>query len=315
MLSDSVWIVGPSRSGKTARLVEQFCTWVQSNIDEQMQFSSRRQMPNVRTRLDKRLNKQFEPAVLVFAANDDNRRDLADRIVAATQGRYPIRSKTPLGFFQDEVILFWPLLIQLLNLRAQFPVRLRPETEQELATRLWRSQLDKEILRSEKNVSEYRLVRRILDLLQLGAYSGTPTEEISSLLEQEETLSITSLLLQWRSWCLERGLLTYGIITELYWQHLLPDPNYQRHLTTRYRLVLADDVDDYPAIARYLFDFLLDQNRAFHEHLKTLDVPHEYAEFPGAHDWSYWDKHVQSALRFHSKHLNISKPRVRASSK
>lgn len=259
MLSDSVWIVGPSRSGKTARLVEQFCTWVQSNIDEQMQFSSRRQMPNVRTRLDKRLNKQFEPAVLVFAANDDNRRDLADRIVAATQGRYPIRSKTPLGFFQDEVILFWPLLIQLLNLRAQFPVRLRPETEQELATRLWRSQLDKEILRSEKNVSEYRLVRRILDLLQLGAYSGTPTEEISSLLEQEETLSITSLLLQWRSWCLERGLLTYGIITELYWQHLLPDPNYQRHLTTRYRLVLADDVDDYPAIARYLFDFLLAQ--------------------------------------------------------
>ncbi len=265
-MSDSVWIVGPSRSGKTARLSEQFCIWVQSNINEQRQFSSRRQMPNVRTRPEKRLNvQQFEPAVLVFAANDDNRRDLADRIVAATQGKYPIRSKTPLGFFQDEVILFWPLLIQLLNLRAQFPVRLRPETEQELATRLWSPQLDKEILRSEKGVSEYRLVRRLLDLLQLAAYSGTPTEEISSLmeqgefLEQGETLLITSLLLQWRNWCLERGLLTYGIIAELYWQHLLPDPNYQRHLTTRYRLVLADDVDDYPAIARYLFDFLLDQ--------------------------------------------------------
>jgi len=42
------------------------------------------------------------------------------------------------------------------------------------------------------------------------------------------------------------GLLTYGIITEIYWQHLLPDPNYQRHLATRYQLVLADDVDDYP---------------------------------------------------------------------
>jgi S-formylglutathione hydrolase FrmB len=60
-------------------------------------------------------------------------------------------------------------------------------------------------------------------------------------------------------------------------------------------------------------DFLLDQNRAFHDHLQTLGVPHEYAEFPGAHDWSYWDKHVQSALRFHAKHLGISKPRVRAS--
>jgi hypothetical protein len=50
----------------------------------------------------KRLNVQHEPGVLVFAANDDNRRELADRIVAATEGKYPVRAKTPLGFFQDE---------------------------------------------------------------------------------------------------------------------------------------------------------------------------------------------------------------------
>lgn len=263
MLSNSVWIVGSSRSGKTARLVEHFCTWVQSEIDGLRQVSNRRQMRNNRERLNVQ---QAEPAVLVLAANDDNRRDLADRIVAATEGKYPIRSKTQLGFFQDEVILFWPLLIQLLNLKAQFPVRLRPETEQELATRLWRSQLDEEILRSS-GVSEYRLVRRILDLLQLAAYSGTPLEEISSLLEhglqegagEVEPQLMVSLLLQWRSWCLERGLLTYGIITELYGQHLLSDPNYQQHLTRRYRLVLADDVDDYPAQARHLFEFLLDR--------------------------------------------------------
>ena len=266
MLFNSVWIVGPSRSGKTTRLVEQFCRWVQNH-----------RAPHPKLPL--------EPAVLLLAANDDNRRELADRIIAATQGTYPIRSKTPLGFFQDEVILFWPLLIQLLNLRAQFPVRLRPETEQELATRLWRPQLDAEDLLAS-GVSEYRLVRRILDLLQLAAYSGTPTEELSSLLEQglvaeslsggelrselskiaeggggeaQKTQLIVSLLLQWRNWCLERGLLTYGIITEIYWQHLLTDPNYQRHLAKRYRLVLADDVDDYPAIARHLFDFLLGQ--------------------------------------------------------
>jgi len=39
------------------------------------------------------------------------------------------------------------------------------------------------------------------------------------------------------------GLLTWHY-TEIYWQHLLPDPNYQRHLATV--PVLADDVDDYP---------------------------------------------------------------------
>jgi putative tributyrin esterase len=59
-------------------------------------------------------------------------------------------------------------------------------------------------------------------------------------------------------------------------------------------------------------DFTLAQNRELHEHLQKEGIPHDYLEFPGAHDWSYWDKHVQSALRFHSKHLGIAKPRVRA---
>ena len=55
------------------------------------------------------------------------------------------------------------------------------------------------------------------------------------------------LLLLWRKWCLERGLLTYGLIYELYWRYLLPNPKYQQHLTNRYQAVFADDVDDYPS--------------------------------------------------------------------
>lgn len=52
-------------------------------------------------------------------------------------------------------------------------------------------------------------------------------------------------------------------------------------------------------------DFLLEQNRAFHKHLDDLHVAHEYAEFPGAHDWAYWDKHVQEAVAFHAKNLGL----------
>ncbi len=264
---DSVWIFGSSRSGKTARLVEQFCNWVQGGSSDGT--LSRRQMQSRSDGWLRRLHaQQSEPAVLVLAANNDNRRELADSIVTATSGKYPIRAKTPLGFFQDEVILFWPLLIQLLNLKAQFPVRLRPETEQELATRLWRKQLEEEIVRPV-GVSEYRLVRRLLDILQLAAASGTPTEEIHSVLasleagtggdKEDKGINPYSLLLQWRNWCWEKGLLTYGITTELYYRHLLPDPYYQQHLIRRYQFVLADDVDDYPAIACDLFDFLLDR--------------------------------------------------------
>jgi hypothetical protein len=208
-----------------------------------------------------KLDRQHTPAVLALAANNDNRQDLVERIVKATGGKYPIRAKTPLGFFQDEITLYWPLLIGLLNLKAQFPVRLRPETEQELATKLWK--LNGDII-SAAGVNEYRLVRRILDLLQLAAYSGTKTEEIGTVLEQGlenevDGINYAQLLLDWRSWCGERGLLTYGTITELYYQHLLPDPNYQQHLLRRYRYILADDVDDYPGVARHLFDFLLDR--------------------------------------------------------
>jgi putative tributyrin esterase len=52
-------------------------------------------------------------------------------------------------------------------------------------------------------------------------------------------------------------------------------------------------------------DFLLQQNRAFHRHLESLRVPHEYQEFPGRHEWAYWDKHVQEAIAFHARNLQL----------
>ena len=54
-------------------------------------------------------------------------------------------------------------------------------------------------------------------------------------------------------------------------------------------------------------DFLLQQNRDFHKHLESLKIAHEYEEFPGSHEWSYWDKHVQEAIAFHARHLNLKK--------
>jgi S-formylglutathione hydrolase FrmB len=54
-------------------------------------------------------------------------------------------------------------------------------------------------------------------------------------------------------------------------------------------------------------DFLIESNRAFHAHLETLGIPHEYAEFPGAHTWAYWDEHVQEALAFFAPILSIER--------
>jgi hypothetical protein len=261
--SDAIWIVGTARSGKTARLVEQFCIWIKTVKPLPAKVSSRGTSGWRRAG-------QTSPAILVLAANGDNRLELADRIAIATQGKYAFHSTTPFGFFEQEVLLFWPLLVQSLDLKAQFPLRLQPETELELAARLWRRELDEGILQ-QTGVSPNRMVRRTLDLLQLAAVSGTPREEIKSILEQgfagesgSHSLwnSMGELLERWQEWCLTRGLLTYGIICELYWRYLLQDATYQQQLASRYQAVIADDVDDYPAISGYLFDRMLDNGAA-----------------------------------------------------
>ena len=255
MLILSLWIAGTTRTGKTSRLVTEFTSWVRGRLIK----------PKVKT-----VPQNLASAILVFAANNNNRREFNDRLALAVDGTYPVVCKTPVGFITDEVMLFFPLIFEELKLKAQFPLRLRPETEQELATQLWRNQPDWQALCEIDN--EYRLVRQTLDLMQLAGASGVPTEDISVMLQQgllgldlsQENQSylwqrMGELLVLWRQWCLERGLLTYGLIYELYWRYLLPNTKYQQHLQRRYQAIFADDLDDYPAIARDLFEFMLDQ--------------------------------------------------------
>jgi putative tributyrin esterase len=49
-----------------------------------------------------------------------------------------------------------------------------------------------------------------------------------------------------------------------------------------------------------LSDFLLQDNREFHRALEKLKIPHDYQEFPGDHNWDYWDVHIRPALAFHA---------------
>ena len=113
-------------------------------------------------------------------------------------------------------------------------------------------------------------MRQTLDLMQLAGASGVKTEDISIILGEGISViegddrnrlyqRMGELLLNWRSYCLDRGLLSYGLIYELYWRFLLPNPKYCQHLSSRYQAVFADDVDDYPAIARDLFATMLDR--------------------------------------------------------
>ena len=289
----STWINGTTRSGKTTRLVEGYCQWVETPRKPRISGGG---------------SLLSSPPVLVLAANDDSKRELNEQLTIATQGKYPLTIKSPLGFFQEEVLLFFPLLIQSWAASQQFPaspqslqspqsrqslqsptflqstqshpsspqfpqtlpplfpLKLHPETEQELATRLWQNRLTPSVLQ-QAGTGEYQLVRRILDLMLLAGLSGVSLEDIPMMLHQglagEEDPALYplygELLQEWYDWCWPRGLLTYGIITQLYWRYLLPHPDYQRNLLQRTAAVFADDVDDYPAIACDLLELLLDR--------------------------------------------------------
>jgi putative tributyrin esterase len=72
-----------------------------------------------------------------------------------------------------------------------------------------------------------------------------------------------------------------------------------------YALAARIDRSQIPAI-RFdcgVEDGLIAHNRALHAHLERLGIPHEYAEYPGAHTWDYWDEHIQEAIAFHWRTL------------
>jgi putative tributyrin esterase len=56
-------------------------------------------------------------------------------------------------------------------------------------------------------------------------------------------------------------------------------------------------------------DVLLEDNRKFHQTLQKLKVEHEYQEFPGNHNWDYWNTHITDALAFHCKAMGIALPK------
>lgn len=45
-------------------------------------------------------------------------------------------------------------------------------------------------------------------------------------------------------------------------------------------------------------DFLIEENRAFHQFLKDEDVAVEYIESPGAHDWDYWNYYLEPSIQW-----------------
>ncbi len=53
-----------------------------------------------------------------------------------------------------------------------------------------------------------------------------------------------------------------------------------------------------------LADTLLEHNRLLHRQLKENNINHDYEEYEGGHEWSYWEQHVIDSMLFFSRFLN-----------
>lgn len=54
-------------------------------------------------------------------------------------------------------------------------------------------------------------------------------------------------------------------------------------------------------------DRLIGENRALHAALEALGIRHVYEEYPGTHEWAYWEAHLEDALRFFGKVLQAAR--------
>ncbi|WP_017324235.1 hypothetical protein [Synechococcus sp. PCC 7336] len=238
----STWWVGSARSGKTDRLIRTYTDWIQQGADGRELFA--------------------------FAPNSELRSQLSRRLQAATHNAAVVQVYTPIGFFQREVMLYWPLLQSQLGLLARFPLAIAPENEQELADGLFASHFEQGELTIE-GFSRAQIVRHIVDNLQLAASANIPAEEIGPRLQRgrsegsplpPELLQIVGeLAVQFRTDLLKQGLLTYSSATELYGQQLLPHRLYRQQLLQRCRYAIADDIDEYPALMADLFEYWLQE--------------------------------------------------------
>ena len=50
-------------------------------------------------------------------------------------------------------------------------------------------------------------------------------------------------------------------------------------------------------------DTLIERNRELHTRLIEEDIPHDYEEYHGGHEWSYWEEHIIDSILFFVRYL------------
>jgi hypothetical protein len=199
------------------------------------------------------------------------------------------------GLAQRMVELFWPLAAE----RAGFAFPNRPptfltlETAQYYMARLVRPLLDQGYFESVA-VTRNRLYSQILDNLNKAALVGFAHHEIGERLKAAWVGEASQMRVyddvqacanQFRSHCLENNLLDFSLQIEVFWRVLWREPLCRQYLTSAYRHLIADNIEEDTPIAH---DLLGEWLPDFDSALLIYDTGAGYRRFLGADPQTGW---------------------------
>lgn len=113
-----------------------------------------------------------------------------------------------------------------------------------------------------------------------------------------------------------RGISAHSSITNLGQMSLFVEED-----IANYRQQELADEDVFETIQNYRMDLpplrfdcgtndqLIEQNRLLHRQMLDAGIRHTYHEYPGAHEWSYWETHITESLRFFADQLPVANPK------
>lgn len=200
------------------------------------------------------------------------------------------------GLAQRMVELFWPLVAAPAGFAEpdRPPTFLTLETAQYHMARLVRPLLEQGYFESV-TIDRNRLYSQIIDNLNKAAVVGFASSEIGQRLQTAWTgepsqarvyADVQACATLFRQHCLAHNLLDFSLQVETFWRHVWPLPACREHLTSSYRHLIADNVEEDTPFAHDLLASWLPQ---LDSALLIYDQDAGYRQFLGADPQSAYE--------------------------
>ena len=258
-----VYLHGPPRSGKTARLAAQMVEWLNRGVrpDHILALSaSRPQAGRFREALGR---------------------------AAATGSTGQPRIGTFYGLAQQHVGLFFPLVGQAAGFAdpRREPAFIDVEAAQYFLNRIVEPRITDF---DELRLTRPRLLGQLLDNAHKAALAGFGLDEIAARLSAawsgdprrlKAYQRAQDIALEFRRFCLDHGVLDFSLQHDVFARHLLQETAYRKFIAGQCRYLLIDNVEELPPIAH---DFVRLALSGCDEAIVVEDDPGGFRLFLGA---------------------------------